>query len=372
MRIVVLGLRGFPGVQGGVETHSEQLYTRIAAGGAEVIVLTRRPYVSAPQARHGQVQLLALASPRQKSLEAIVHTFLGVLQARRLRPDILHIHAIGPSLMVPLARLLGLVVITTNHGPDYERQKWNGLARRMLKLGEWLGSRCSNGVIAISEPIAQHLRQAHRCAPAVIPNGVVVRPPAEASDALDRHGLARGRYVLAVGRLVPEKGFHDLLAAFERARLPGWKLVIAGRADHEDDYSRSLQRQAAGIEGVVLAGFVSGEPLRQLYSHAGLFVLPSYHEGLPIALLEAMSFGLPILASGIAANRQVGLPAGRYFAAGDVAALAAALQRQVEQGFAPEQRQRQIEAVARDYHWDRIASSTLDYYRAVLGRTRPA
>lgn len=366
MRIVVLGLRGFPDIQGGVETHSEHLYTRIADSGAEVIVLTRRPYVEAEESLHGRVRLRALACPRRKSLEAIVHTFVGVLHARRLKPDILHIHAIGPSLLVPLARALGLVVVTTNHGPDYERQKWGGLARRLLRLGERLGSRFSNGVIAISEPIAQQLRQQHRCTPAVIPNGVVVRAPAAEADALARFGLERGRYLLAVGRLVPEKGFHDLLAAFEQARLPGWKLLIAGRADHEDAYSRDLQRRAAALPGVVLAGFVSGEPLRQLYSHAGLFVLPSYHEGLPIVLLEAMSYGLPIVASDIPANRQVGLPAERHVAPGDVAGLAAALQRETGAGFAPELRRQQIETVARDYHWDRIAGRTLAFYRGVL------
>jgi glycosyltransferase involved in cell wall biosynthesis len=161
---------------------------------------------------------------------------------------------------------------------------------------------------------------------------------------------------------VPEKGFHDLMQAFATATLPDWKLVIVGRADHEDAYSTHLKQQAAATPGVVMTGFVSGEPLVQLYSHAGLFVLPSYHEGLPIVLLEAMSYGLSIVASDIPANRQVGLPGERFFPPGDVGKAAALIARFAQQPFTPAEKTRQIDFVARTFNWDAIADETLRVY----------
>jgi glycosyltransferase involved in cell wall biosynthesis len=366
MKIVALGLRGFPNIQGGIETHCEHLFTRVAAHGHEVIVLGRKPYMDSRVGEYKGVRLVSVACPRQKFLEAFLHTLLGVVRARFLHPDIVHIHAIGPSLLIPVARLLGMKVVSTNHGPDYERKKWGGFARALLRAGEFLGSRFSNRVIAISEPIAAHLRQAFGCEPAVIPNGVVIRQPAAGTDTLGRFGLERGRYLLAVGRLVPEKGFHDLIDAFVRADLPGWKLVLAGRADHEDAYSIGLKKKAGALPAVVMTGFVTGEPLTQLYSHAGLFVLPSFHEGLPIALLEAMSYGLSVLASDIPANRQAGLPADRFFPPGNVERAAEKIRAYAMQSFTPGEKQVQIDFVARNFDWDAITEKTIGLYGAVL------
>ena len=368
MKIVVLGLRGFPNVQGGVETHCENLFTRIATRGHEVIVLGRKPYMNPALPEYKGVRLVAVACPRTKFLEAFLHTLLGVLKARALDPDIVHIHAIGPSLMVPVARLLGMKVVTTNHGPDYAREKWGRLARAILRLGEYLGGRFSDAVIAITEPIAEHLRKAFHCDPVVIPNGVVIRTPSTGQDAIRQYGLDPARYVLAVGRLVPEKGFHDLLEAFGKADLAGWKLVIAGRADHEDAYSMDLRQKAMALPAAVMAGFVTGEPLFELYSHAGLFVLPSYHEGLPIVLLEAMSYGLSVVASDIPANRQAGLPDGRFFPAGDVDKAGERIRYYATQSFTIEEKSRQIGFIARNFDWDRIAAQTIGVYQTVLGR----
>jgi glycosyltransferase involved in cell wall biosynthesis len=369
MRIVVLGLRGFPDIQGGVESHCEELFTRIAARGHEVYALGRKPYLAPGLTEYKGVHLLALPCPKQKFLEAIVHTFLGVFAARRLKPDILHIHAVGPSLLVPLARLLGMKVVTTNHGPDYERGKWGGIARTVLKLGETLGSRFSNAMIAISEPIAAHLEKAFGRAPALIPNGVVIRNAPAAQDALGKHGLVPHRYILAVGRLVTEKGFHDLVQAFLKARIPDWQLVIVGAADHEDAYSLALKQSAAAVSGVVMTGYMTKDPLAQIYAHAGLFVLPSYHEGLPIVLLEALSYGLPALASDIPANRQVGLAKDRFFQPGDVDDIARKIRAHTTRPFTSAEKIAQLDFVARHFDWDAIAEKTIRVYENVLDAT---
>ena len=369
MRIVALGLRGFPNIQGGVETHCEHLYPRLAAAGHEVIVLARKPYLPDPPPKtHRGVTMKALPCPRSRSLEAFAHTFIGVLYARLLNPDVLHIHAIGPSLFVPLARLLGMRVVSTNHGPDYARQKWTGAAKSVLRLGERLGTRFSNQVIAISQPIADHLRERFGRRAAIIPNGVVVRPPATGHATLERFGLTAGTYLLAVGRLVPEKGFHDLIDAFMRASRD-CTLVIAGAADHEDAYSLALKTQAAAHPSIVMTGFMNGDALSELYTHARAFVLPSYHEGLPIVLLEAMSHGLPVIASDIPANRAVGLDARCYFAPGDRDTLASRLGEVLSADFDEASRREQIAFVARHFDWDDVAARTDEVFRAVVSRT---
>lgn len=359
MKIVVTGTRGIPDIPGGVETHCQHLYPLLVGMGCEVTVLRRSCYVADDAGRtdYEGVSLLDLYAPRRKSVEAIVHTALAVVKAWRLHADVVHIHAVGPALMVPLARLLGLKVVVTNHGPDYERDKWSAIARRMLRLGEWCQARFANQIIAISQPIVDTMaaRYGRTKGVSLIYNGVDRPEPCLAHDYLDSLGLSPGKYVLAVARFVPEKRLHLLLEAFTRCEAQGCRLVFAGDADHDDDYSRNLKRQAHEA-GAVLTGYVTGEPLRQLWTGARLFVLPSSHEGLPISLLEAMAWQRDVLASDIAANRLPELAADDFFATDSLDALTAALSRKLAQ---PQQlRHYDLEA----YNWSTIAHQTLEVY----------
>lgn len=362
MKIVVTGTRGIPDILGGVETHCEQLYPRIAAMGHDVTVIRRTPYVAASNRRseYKGVKLKDLYAPRKKSLEAIIHTFLAVLEARKLHPDILHIHAIGPSIMVPFARLLGMKVVTTNHGPDYDRKKWGRMARTALKFGERMGARYSNRVIVISKVIAGILKDKYgRTDTDLIYNGALTPEPSTSQEFISRWGLAGKPYVVAIGRFVKEKGFHDLIEAFRRSGIGSrYNLAIAGDSDHPDAYSEGLKAQAAQA-GVVLTGFIKGEPLNQLMSHASLFVIPSYHEGLPIAMLEAMSYGLDLISSDIPANRLDILRPDDFFPAGDVEMLARTLVRKT--ATVPERREYDLS----EYDWDKIACQTVEVYRKV-------
>lgn len=366
MRVMFLGLRGFPEVQGGVETHAEHLCPLLAELGCEVEVVVRSPYMPAEKVAGWRgVRFVRVWSPKSKGLEAIVHTFLGVLVAAVRRPDVLHIQAIGPALMTPLARLLGLKVVVTHHGPDYDRQKWGRFARWALRTGERLGMRWSNGRIVISQVIRNLVREKHGVESALVPNGVTLRELPRSAGALEQFGLAPRRYVLLVSRLVPEKRHFDLLEAFAQVGLEGWKLVFVGASDHPDDYQRKVI-DAAGRAGVVMTGFQSGLALRELYAHAGLFVLPSSHEGLPIALLEALSYGLPVLASDIPANREVGLPPQQYFPLGDVGRLASAMRALACDAARPAAAAERRDFVSRRYDWHRIAEQTHEVYRQVL------
>lgn len=360
MKIIVIGTRGIPDILGGVETHCEELYPRIAAMGHEVTVVCRSPYVKKKdRLKFREVKLKTIYAPHVKALEAIVHSFLAVIYARKMKPDIIHIHAIGPAIMVPLARMFGLKVVMTNHGPDYERQKWGKLAKSMLKLGERFGALFSNKVIVISDLIAGILRNKYgRSDTNIIYNGVTLPIKSHSRNFLNELGIKEpDKYLLAAGRFVKEKGFHDLIDAYLASGLSDkFRLVIAGDSDHEDTYSSSLKKKALSA-GIILPGFVKGDKLNQLFSHASLFILPSYHEGLPIVLLEAMSYGIDVVVSDIPANRLNELTDKDFFRVGDTLDLIRVLRNKLI-----DSKIRTREYDLSSYDWDEIAKQTVKVY----------
>lgn len=364
MKIAVTGTRGIPRILGGVETHCEELFPRIAAAGADVTIFRRSSYVEPDNKvdSFSGVSLIDLPTPRRKSFEAIIHTFRAVMAAKRLKADIIHIHAIGPALLVPLAKAMGMKVVMTNHGPDYEREKWGKAAKFMLRLGERLGSRYADAVIVISRHIAQRLASDYgRKDTDLIFNGVPAATAVAETDYLDSLGLEKGNYVVALGRFVPEKNFHLLIEAFSKLAPSGIKLVIAGDADMPDSYSRMLKKQATEA-GAVLTGFIKGRKLQQIMSHARLFVLPSTHEGLPISLLEAMSYGIDVLVSDIPANRLSELSPDNFFTTGDPDSLTEGLRRHLSKPYARHSYD------MRAYDWDEIARQTMQVYRRLLNK----
>lgn len=365
VKVFVTGTRGIPGVMGGVETHCENLYPRLAEMGYDITVARRDSYVAGDSRTewHG-VRLVDIATPRKKAFEAIIHTVRAVWHARRTGADIVHIHAVGPALAVPMARLLGMKVVMTNHGPDYDRDKWGRMAKTVLKLGERLGSRYADDVIVISETIRDNIARRYGRTKNVhlIYNGVPEPEFCDEPEWFARLGIEPGRYILGMSRFVPEKNLHHLIRAFAESGLAakGYKLVLAGDADFEDDYSRTLKEQARQ-NGVVLAGFIRGRKLHAMLTHAACFVLPSSHEGLPIALLEAMSYRLPVIVSDIPANAEVGLPAACYFPVGDIAALTAAL------AALPDTLQR-VDYDLTKYNWDTITAQVAAVYNTLATR----
>ena len=361
MKIFVTGTRGIPGVMGGVETHCEELFPRVAALGADVTVARRDNYVDDGLTEWKGVRLTDVPSPHRKAFEAIVHTWRAIRRARKSGAEIVHIHAIGPALLAPVARMAGLRVVFTHHGPDYDRDKWGLAARTMLRLGERMGCLFADDVIVISDVIRRIVASRGRTEHVhLIPNGVPAPQHCNLPDYFAGLGIEPGRYVLGMSRFVPEKNLHHLIEAFSRCAPQGYKLVLAGDADFDDDYSRSLKCEAREA-GAVLTGFVKGDKLHSLLTHAALYVLPSSHEGLPIALLEAMSYGLPVAVSAIPANLEVGLPASDYFQCGDTEALAALMERKLA---APGH----VFYDMSRYDWDIIAESTMNVYRDLAAR----
>jgi glycosyltransferase involved in cell wall biosynthesis len=367
VRVMMLGLRGFPDVQGGIETHAEHLSPMLVKLGCDLEVIVRLSY---QQDTVGKiwcgVKFTKLWAPKSKGFEAVVHTFFGVIYAAIKRPDVLHIHAVGPALMTPLARLLGLRVVVTHHGQDYNRQKWGFVARHVLLLGEWLGMRFSNSRIVISNVIKDIVVRKHALTAELIYNGVVLPNLDTSASYLDQFRLTKGKYILLVSRLVPEKRHLDLIAAFNQANLLGFKLVIVGSSDHPDSYVQSIIQAASVNSNIVLTGFQKGDALRSLYTHAALFVLPSSHEGLSISLLEALSYGLPVIASDIPANLELGLEDESYFALGDVDKIASLLEKNTAQTMSAEKRMHLRAWVNTRYNWQTIAEKTFKEYRNVI------
>jgi alpha-maltose-1-phosphate synthase len=364
LRIAVLGTRGIPDVMGGVETHCQELYPRLVARGHMVTLFGRAPYLNTkmPYDYHG-IRVIPLWAPRKKSIEAILQTLLGICHVVRFRGqfDLLHIHAIGPSLLIPLAKIFGIPVVMTHHGPDYDRQKWGRMAKLVLRAGEALGCSFADTVITVSRHIASLVESRFHRKATYVPNGVQLPELLAPGEMCARHHLLPQKYILTVGRFVPEKGFHDLLNAFSECQTD-WKLVIAGDADHEDDYSRCLKQMAQKDPRVVLTGFIRAKELGEIFSNAGLFVLPSYHEGLPIALLEAISYNLPILASDIPANQELA-DENEIFPVGNVRVLTERLNQLITEGAKEAAARQRLE---QEFNWNVIARQTEETYLSMV------
>ncbi len=364
-KVVVTGTRGIPNIMGGVETHCEELFPLIAGKGYDVTVIRRSEYVKDDLQEWNGVRLVNVSSPKKKTFEAIIHTFRAINRAKALGADILHIHAIGPAILTPYAKMRGMKVVFTHHGPDYDRDKWGKMAKLILKLGEQLGCRFADEVIVISDVIknliAEKCRRTERVH--LIYNGVPDPDFVDSPEYFSELGIESERYVLGMCRFVPEKNLHHLVEAFaafkQKHKESNVRLVLAGDADFEDDYSRELKKMAKE-NGVVLTGFVRGEKLHSLLAHASCFVLPSSHEGLPIALLEAMSYHLPVIVSDIPANLEVGLPQNEYFRVGDVSQLTEKLESLLVGGT-----QMRVQYDLEKYQWSHIADQVASVYEQV-------
>ena len=367
MNIMMLGLRGFPNVEGGVESHAEKLCLQLTNLGCHVSVIVRSPYQDSSIGTVWRgINFISIWAPKSMKFEAITHSFFGLIYAAIKRPDILHIHAIGPSIITFPARLLGLRVIVTHHGPDYDRQKWGRLAKSVLKLGERWGMRWSNERIAISGVISELIKKKHNMGSRLIHNGIDLPDIPESQNMLDRFGLKQGKYVLLVSRFVPEKRHHDLIQAFSDSKLKDWKLVLVGGTNHADAYTQSVISAASMVRNVICTGFQTGETLKGLYANAGIFVLPSSHEGLSIALLEALSYGLPVLASNIPANLELNLPEDCYFELGNVNQMTEKIKSHSKSVLTKERKSELRNWVSENYNWEKVGIKTYQVYQDCL------
>ena len=363
LRVAMLGLRAPWGTEGGVEAAVGHLAPRLAALGCDVTVYCRRRYNTLGPGLHHGVRLVDVDTLYSKHLEAIVHTALAAPRASA-GADVVHIHATGPSLLSWVPRLAGRATVVTLHGLDWQREKWGLGARLVLRGGARAAATFPHRLIAVGQHLQQHYAETYGVTPAFVPNGVDPIPPQPLSLA-EVPGLQPGRYLLFVGRLVPEKGLERLLDAYGRAQV-SLPRVIVGGATHMDDYRRRLE--ALAPPGALLVGPRYGVARDALLTHARAFVLPSHLEGFPLAALEAMSAARPVLLSDIPPHRELlaGCPEAGEIVPDD--GWAEALQRAAARPAAAVEAAGTAGAahVARAYAWDAIAQKTLAVYQEAL------
>ena len=376
-RVAFIGQRGVPATIGGIEHHVEEIGSRLVARGHEVTVYTRGNYTTERVTAHRGMRVRYVPTAPTKHLEALVHSGLSTAAAMlpgRNAAQILHYHAIGPSVFTPPPRLLSRRrVVLTVHGLDYDREKWGPGARTALRTAGWISSHVPHATITVSANLAEYYRSRYGREAVHIRNGVTAPVVREPRLITERWGLRGRDYVLFVGRLVPEKA-PDLLVRSFRDVPTDARLVIAGGSSFTDEYVGVLEKAAAADPRIILAGSVYGEPLQELYSNAAAFVLPSKLEGLPLTLLEAASYRVPLIASDIPPHREVigaDGPGGRLFHSGDALALRDTLASVLGSLDTERVGARAVgDRVVREYDWDQATDATEEVYERLLAAAR--
>ncbi len=378
VRVAMIGQKGLPATFGGIEHHVEQIGARLVQEGIEVTVYCRPSYGAgvdgeALERYHG-MRLVTMPTVPSKHLDAIVHSLISTIHAIVSGHDIIHYHALGPGLVAPLARYTsGAKVVLTVHGLDHQRAKWGGPARSILGLAHWMSGRVPDSVVTVSQTLAEHYRSCFGVDVSYIPNGVSVPRPGPLPERLRREfGLEPGRYLLFVGRIVPEKRPDLLIEAL--GQLPDdIKVAIVGDSSFSDEYVERLHAMAADDRRVVFPGYLYGAELGAVYSNAAAFVQPSDLEGLPLTLIEGISYGLPVVASDIPPHHEVldgcHCAGHRLFRAGDADSLAEALAGVLED---PELSLRSARTESPElllpYRWGQAGTDLAALYRKVLNR----
>jgi glycosyltransferase involved in cell wall biosynthesis len=359
----MIGSKGLPAKFGGVERHVEEIGKRLAARGHRVTVYGRRPLSG--EGSYCGVRIRIMPSIPTKNLETASNALASTIHALFERYDIIHYHAIGPSIFSWIPALCGKKVVATIHAPDYRQAKWGMAARMLLRLGERTAVKSATAAVSVSRLMAERLNTKYDREVTYIPNGaeIIERPPFSRAENL---GLESGRYILTVGRFIVERGFHTLLEAYGMIDTD-LRLVIVGDARFEEEYASRLRELADGR--VLFPGYLCGSILDELYAHCAFYVLPSTVEGLPISLIEAMSHSRPVLVSDIPENLEVAGGIAKTFEAGDSGDLARSMRDMLETGEEElvERGRRGLERVMSEYTWDGVADRLERLYLECVG-----
>lgn len=364
----MFGHKRIPSREGGIEVVVAELSTRMAALGHNVTCLNRsghhvsgQEFDEAKLTVYKGVRLKNVWTLDKKGLAAMSASVSAAFRTAFGKYDVVHIHAEGPAFMCWLPKLFGKRVIVTIHGLDWARAKWGKFASWYIRKGEKNAARHADEIIVLSKGVQDYFRNTYGRETVFIPNGVS-RPESRKADEIERHwGLKKDDYVMFLGRLVPEKGIHYLLEAWKGV-FTNKKLVIVGGSSDTSGYTAKLRKMAG--DNVIFTGFQQGSVLDELYSNAYVYVLPSDLEGMPMTLLEAMSYGNCCLVSGIGECTHVVGDHGVVFEKGNVEDLREKLQGLLDR---PEEVKRFKDAAAdyicSEYSWDDVTEKTLELYR---------
>jgi glycosyltransferase involved in cell wall biosynthesis len=372
MKIAVIGAKGLPPNQGGIEHYCAEVYPRMVAQGHSVDLFARSSYTDLPSFQEYDfqgVRVVSLPCPGLRGLDAIASSALAGIFAWGGRYDIIHFHALGPALFTWLPRLSSSAkVVVTCQGLDWQRDKWGKISSRLIQLGEKAAVNFANAIIVVSEDLRSYFLQTYGRETSYIPNAPAGYLESDPTFAYGSSlGLEQGRYILFLGRMVPEKCPDLLIKAFQSLQSPGWKLVLAGGTSDTPSFTSKLLDLSEGNPDIVFTGELRGSRLAEIVRGAGLFILPSNLEGLPLAMLEAMLEGIPVVASNIPPHQQlVGEDKGLLFQTGDVDScvncLSWAIANLEDMKMRAEKAQRYVQL---HYTWDNITADNLKLYETL-------
>ena len=356
----MIGHKRIPGREGGIEVVVEELATRMASLGNEVTVYNRKSKSVEPIKTYKNVRLITIPTIEKKSTDAVVYSFLASIHALFGHYDVIHYHGIGPSFFLLIPHIFGIRTIVTVHGLNYKTPKWKGLGAKFMRLGELVTAKYADEVIVLSKEQKKYFKSRYNRETKYIPNGVTLQDMISPDIIQKKYGLNKNGYILFLSRLVPGKGVEYLIRAYKQisSELP---LIIAGDAPFVSDFVSEIKSEAKSDKRIRFIGFVEGQELQELYSNARLFVFPSEAEGMPMCLLEALSYNTPCLVSDIPENIEVG---GRYvesFISKDVDDLRKKLK--ILLSYQNENISFIRDYISKNYDWDSVVKKTLEVYK---------
>lgn len=372
----MIGQKGIPAIHGGVEKHVHDLSVRLVARDNTVAVYARTWYTG-----HAGIDTVEgvtrIHTPtiKTKHLDTIVHVLTSSIHAVWNGYDVIHYHGVGPALLSWIPRVFSpkTRVITTLHSLDRMHQKWNWFARAILRLGEKAVVAFAHETITVSKSLQNYMKSEYEALTTYIPNGVEMPKKITTTTHLASFGLMPQNYIVMISRLVPHKGAHVLIEAFKQfktrhadnTRIQSLKLAIVGGAAYTDDYVKSLHMSASAMNDIVFTDFQSGESLAELYQHATLMVHPSMNEGLPITVLQGMSYSIPVLLSSIPEHKEIIKDTRVFFKENDVESLVLKLEAFMKLNATEKQSMgRENRAIiAEKYNWADIVVSVEKVYR---------
>lgn len=370
LRIAMLGYKRIPSREGGIEIVVEELATRMAKKSHSVTCYNRKGHNVAGSEFDGTklktykgVTLQEVFTIDKRGLAAMTASVSASLRAALGNYDVVHIHAEGPAFMCWLPKLFGKKVIVTVHGLDHQRAKWGKFASWYIRSGEKNAVRFADEIIVLSKGVQDYFQNTYGRTTRFIPNGVNKAKPRKARQITEKWGLTKDSYILYLGRIVPEKGERYLIEAFKQTKTDK-KLVIAGGSSDTQAFMDELKSLAKDDDRIIFTGFVQGEILEELYSNPYIYTLPSDLEGMPLSLLEAMSYGNCCLTSDIPECAEVVEDKALLFRKSDVSDLKTKLQNACDHPEMVETYKAQAEEfICRKYNWDDVVEKTLKLYQ---------
>ena len=370
LRIVMLGHKRIPSREGGIEVVVEELSTRMVRLGHEVTCYNRRGHHVSGKENDGEklkeyqgVRLKNVFTINRKGLAAMTSSLSAALCSAFGRYDVVHFHAEGPAFMCRLPKLFGKRVVVTVHGLDHQRAKWGRFASWYIMQGEKNAAKYADEIIVLSRGVQKYFKDKYGRDTVYIPNGVNCPTSRPAEMIKEKWALEKENYILYLGRIVPEKGIHYLIKAFKEIKTDK-KLVIAGGSSDTNGYMDELKALAKGDDRIFFTGFVQGRMKHELYSNAYVYVLPSDLEGMPLSLLEAMSYGNCCLTSDIDECTEVVGDKAVAFRKGDVDDLRDKLQGLIDDSKTVKKyKETAADYILEKFSWNEIVIETLKLYR---------